>query len=380
MEEIVVNREGDAIVKSALQMPLETEAIRRARAEVMESMLITTETYVEPDKPSITIGGVGAFPLCNVSAVKAKQKMGKTTALTVIVSAVLSGMCFRVESSLVEPTVLWMDTEQSNYDSKLIIERIRQLSGLSDEYINEHFKLLNVRRLDSEERLTYLKEAISVFRPQMVIIDGVVDLADDFNDLYVSKNVISELLRLSSEHRLAIVAVLHTNKSESDHAMRGHLGTMLSQKASTVLECEKDENVITVKCTDYRHAQLPTFSLRYDDDGRICEGDQAYAELQERKAAQVEAEREERRERRKAEYDRQRAEAQERKSEELDERKNVILEILSNNGGLMTRKDLVSHGMAQLNKSYSTVYGTVNAMVKDNMIIETASGMLTIPT
>jgi len=345
----MINREGDAIVKSALQMPLETEAIRRARAEVMESMLITTETYVEPDQPSITVGGVGAMALCNVSAVKAKQKMGKTTALTVVVSAVLSGQCLRVESALECPTVLWMDTEQSDYDSKLIVERIRMLTHLDDEYINEHFKLLNVRRFDTEERVTYLKEAIHVFRPQMVIVDGIVDLAGDFNDPYASKALINELLRISSEYRLALVAVLHTNKSDGDHAMRGHLGTMLSQKATTVLECEKEDNVITVKCTDYRHAQLPTFSLRYDDDGRICEGDQAYAEMQERKA---------------------------KERDTPESRMSVLTDIMNSNGGEMSRKDLVSQGMTMLNKSYSTVYGTVNAMIRNNLLVETSSGIL----
>lgn len=340
----MINREADAIVKSALQMPLETEAIRRARAEVMESMLITTETYVEPDQPSITVGGVGAMALCNVSAVKAKQKMGKTTALTVVVSAVLSGQCLRVESALECPTVLWMDTEQSDYDSKLIVERIRMLTHLDDEYINEHFKLLNVRRFDTEERVTYLKEAIHVFRPQMVIVDGIVDLAGDFNDPYASKALINELLRISSEYRLALVAVLHTNKSDGDHAMRGHLGTMLSQKATTVLECEKEENVITVKCTDYRHAQLPTFSLRYDDEGRICEGDQAYAEMQERKAAQVEAER------------------SARKAEMETERRKVILDILSANDGRMQRKDLVAEAMKIINKRQGTIYNLIASM------------------
>lgn len=340
------------IINSALQLPLEMDAIRQARTEVLQTMLITTATSVEPDRPAITVGGIGALALSNISAVKAKQKQGKTTALTVIVSAVLAGQCFRVESPLDEPTVLWMDTEQSDFDSKLIIERIRQLTRLDDEYIDDHFKLLNVRRYDTNERILYLKEAITTFRPSVVIIDGVVDLAGDFNDPIQSKLLINELLRISSEHRLAIVTVLHTNKADGDHAMRGHLGTMLSQKAATVLECEKEDNIITVKCSDYRHAQLPTFSLRFDEFGGICEADLAYAELQERKLAQRENEREQ------------------RKAEILAERQETVLNILSSAGGKMPRKELIDESMLQLNKSYGTVSGIVTHLKNSGKIVE----------
>lgn len=56
--------------------------------------------------------------------------------------------------------------------------------------------------------------------------------------------------------------------------MRGHLGTMLQQKAGTVLECRKLDAVITVSCSDARHEEMPAWSIMFDDSGRIVDADE----------------------------------------------------------------------------------------------------------
>ena len=54
--------------------------------------------------------------------------------------------------------------------------------------------------------------------------------------------------------------------------MRGHLGTELSHAAGTVLSCTKSkQGTISVTCTDPRHGVVPTWSIRFDQDGRIVD-------------------------------------------------------------------------------------------------------------
>ncbi len=327
------NNAADAIIREAVLLPPESEAISSERDEMVRANIISSKTPVSRDLASATIGGIDILALSNISCIKAKQKQGKTTALMVIVSAILAGIAFRIRSALFGATVLWLDTEQSDYDSKLIVERVGQITELDPDYIDEHLKVLNVRRFDSQDRRRLMLDAIKTFRPQMVIVDGVVDLIDDFNDLVSSKLLVNDLLRIASEYNLALVTVLHTNKSASDHEMRGHLGTLLAQKSWNVFECEKEENIITVKCSDYRHAQPDKWSVRYDDDGNICEGDTAYVQMQERKLVEREA----------------------KKTEVVTERRDAIMDIVCENGGSMARKELVEKAMTKLGKSYGTV-------------------------
>ena len=78
---------------------------------------------------------------------------------------------------------------------------------------------------------------------------------------------------MSSEYNCAIVNMLHTNPSDGFGKMRGHLGSMLGQKASTVLECRKSGRIITVTSAETRHAEIPSWSVWYGDDGCLEDGE-----------------------------------------------------------------------------------------------------------
>jgi hypothetical protein len=105
----------------------------------------------------------------------------------------------------------------------------------------------------------------------VVIFDGTVDLVKSFNDEEESHTLINKLIVLCDQHHCSIINVLHENKSGDDHNMRGHLGTMMAQKASTVLQCKKENNIIKVSCSDSRHRAMPDWYLTYDANGHIVD-------------------------------------------------------------------------------------------------------------
>lgn len=343
---------ADDIISAAVSQPTEEEAAKKEAYARLLDLRITTTTVVEPEKPAISIDGVGAFALEDIHGLKAKQKSGKTTALKVIASALLAGGMFRVKSELEEPVVCWLDTEQKPADVKLIVDDIKSLTGLSDDYINEHLYLFNLRKESYEVLLDDLKVIIEEVKPQVCIIDGVVDFIADFNNLEYSMTLIQELLFLSAEHHCSIINVLHTNKALDDRNMRGHLGTMLAQKSGTVLECEKNENgVISIKCSDSRHAPLPEWSLKYED-GHIVDADaerQAYVE-------KLNANREQQR--------------QEKKESEQKRREKAVFDSLRVHGCVMQRKDLISDVMVRLQLSGTTVKDLIKTMIKDEKIYQ----------
>ena len=94
-----------------------------------------------------------------------------------------------------------------------------------------------------------------------VCIDGVADLLNDFNDVRESTGLITALMALCEETGSALVCTLHVNpgqtKDKPSEKARGHLGTMLEQKATSILLLEKKtdggQEVTTIKTKDGRH-------------------------------------------------------------------------------------------------------------------------------
>ena len=258
---------------SSASQPTKENIESNMRLKELDSLLITTQTTLAPEKAAVSIDGVPIFEIGDIGAVKAKQKAGKTTMLKTMVAAWMKSSLFRLKSELMEPKVLWLDTEQKQNDVKKIIDDVKQMSGMDDAYIDAHLKLYTVRTLSYKTLLGDTKLLVNSNRPDVLIIDGLVDFIESFNDEAMSHQLISELVILSDKYKCAIIAVLHENKSEGDHNMRGHLGTMLAQKAGTVLQCNKDNNVITVSCSDARHAAMPSWRIMYDEHGHIVSAD-----------------------------------------------------------------------------------------------------------
>ena len=171
-----------------------------------------------------------------------------------------------------------------------------------------------------------------------------------FNDEAMAKQLIHDLLVLCEENNCAIVNVLHTNKADEDHNMRGHLGTMLAQKAATVLECHKRNGVITVSCSDARHQEMPDWSIRFNDDGQIVDAD---------------AERQQAIDQHRADLLQQR---QERFAEKQKERLDKCIEIIRRKGGANRQKELSEELMDEFNVKRSTSFVWISQWLKDRLL------------
>lgn len=344
---------GDAIVSEAANMPTEEEQSRAERLAMLDGCRIKTSTEVKPIEHSAAVDDVGFFALGDIHGFKGKQKQGKTTALKVMVSALLNGQAFRVKSLLTAPVVLWLDTEQQPADVKRIINDVKQLTVLPDEYIDEHLRLYHLRKLNYETLLGDTQLLIQTYHPQVVIIDGVVDYVQSFNDEIMSRQLIHDLMVISEDEHCAIVCVLHENKAADDFNMRGHLGTRLAQAAGTVLECRKSkQGIITVSCSDPRHGIVPPWSIRFDAEGRIVDAD-ALRDEQQQKA------REERQQ-----------ELQQEREKIRQQRLETALAIIRQHGGSILRSDLTKALEEQLKISRTAVSKFLTQQVKDQHLYE----------
>ena len=353
----VMNLEAaEAIIARTLSQPTDEELQGRERLELLRSLRIKSDTAVEPEQYALSVDGVGFFAMKDIHALKGKQKSGKSTILKWCAATLVAGSLGRVESLLKEPRVLFLDTEQQAADVRLVLDEVKRLSGVGDDYLDSHLYLYTLRRLNYDTLVQDTRMIIDHVRPQVVIIDGLVDYVDSFNDEVASRQLVHELLVMCDEFECAIVSVLHENKAIDDQNMRGHLGTVLAQKAGTVLQCQKRDDVITVTTSDARHGAMPQWSVTFDADGHLQQADELL-QLKERQRTQ-------------SMLEKRQADAERRQQERIQ----TVSEVISEHAGRISRKDLAEALSHRLGIKVSSAYNVVRSMMGttlheiDNMI------------
>ena len=352
-------KSADSIITSASALPTEQEKEHEKLLLELKKHLISVMDEYPPEVCLLKVGGVEFFAKGDISAIKAKQKQGKTNAISLMVAAILCGKWGQLECVLENARVMVIDTEQKPADTQLVYNRTLELAKLPKKDIFERFRTFNLRALDREDKIKSVKLAIMEYKPDIVFIDGIVDLMGNFNEVDDSKQIIEELMRLSTKEvsgiDIAIVCVLHTNKATDDHNMRGHVGTMLAQKSGTVLEVRKSNGIITVSNSDARHKEVPEWSFRFDDNGNIVDATQQRLDIQD-------------------EIRRKRANEQLEQDEKVKrERFEAMARIVNGARGILRKSDLNRALQAALNKKRSTVDGYIRGWIADGIIKEDAN-------
>lgn len=357
-------KSADTIITEAAALPSEQEKERQEMLRELEKHLISVEDEYPPEECLLMVGGVEFFAKGDVSAIKAKQKQGKTNAISLMVAAILCGKWGQLVCVLKNARVLVIDTEQKPADTQLVYNRTLKLAGLPKRDIFDRFRTLNLRAMTRKEKISAVKLAIVEYKPDIVFIDGIVDLMGNFNEVDDSKQIIDELMRLSTKEvsgiDVAIVCVLHTNKATDDHNMRGHLGTMLAQKSGTVLEVRKSNGIITVSNSDSRHKEVPEWSFRFDDNGNIVDATQQRLDMQ-------------------AEIRRKKADEQLEQEEKVKrERFEAMAKIVNGANGSIKRSDLKQALMDTLKRSNATIKNYIRAWIEEGVIVEDNNGYISL--
>jgi hypothetical protein len=222
------------------------------------------EEISEPD-PLIFIEGTPAFTRDNISIIGGKLKSGKTFFISMTLVSIIKGN-YGVFSS--NPSnnmkVLLFDCEQARRDSLIVLKRIYKMAGLPEDIRNENIKLYYLRDKSVKERQYIIAHEIEEHRPDFVIIDGLVDITEDFNSVEKSSEAIQLVMTLSSKYNCHICSILHENKGNVN--LRGHLGSMAAQKAETVIQLTKQGDVTKVEGPYTRNIGFNPFSFRINSD------------------------------------------------------------------------------------------------------------------
>ena len=253
---------------SAEQMKFKAEITEdklRYRLHILDLSLPTNEP-----KFMFSVGGVPTIPQGELIGIKGRAKMGKSQFEYFLIAVMLAG----VSRGSVKPLadrykILLFDTEQSQASLKKCCQRALNFARLPSDKNNECFLPFFMRPLSIEERRKVIADAVEAEKPDIVFIDGVRDLLQDFNSLEQSNDLIQWLLSLTAEHGCTIVSVLHQNKSKDDGNMRGHLGTELLNKLTDCFEVSKKDGKFLVTCTDSRNVPCGDLAFSINGEGNF---------------------------------------------------------------------------------------------------------------
>lgn len=220
-----------------------------------DKYLINLADELPEPRPLVRIGGKPAFSRGNLSCVSGKAKSRKTFLLTLLASEFLNE---ERNSKLI-----LFDTEMARFHTAKIAKRIHRLMEWDEAKNNECLKVFSLRELSTEERRSLVKAAIEKFRPDLVFIDGIRDLAIDFNNPGESSDLVNELMKISSVFECHICSVLHENKAAN--TLRGHLGTELVNKSETVISVESVGDISKVSAAYCRNIPFDDFYFRVND-------------------------------------------------------------------------------------------------------------------
>lgn len=216
--------------------------------------------------------------LGNFSTVLAPPKVGKTTAIGVIISSLLTGKQFSNFVPMLpadKQNVVWADTEQGKPECVKIIQSISlRVTGNAKEH-PDNLKFITLRRHGKTTRIQAIEYLIyNTPNLGVLVIDGVRDLVSSINDEKEATIIADLLLKWSQELNIHIICILHENKGDKN--ARGHVGTELMNKAETVVTLSRGDNNGTrttiVESKFARHKEFETFAFTVEN-GSVIESE-----------------------------------------------------------------------------------------------------------
>ena len=177
-------------------------------------------------------------------------------------------------------TVVYVDTER-NLSEQLpyALQSIQMKAGYNRADHPSNFEYISLLQINRKDRFATLNECLNHFKkstnnPLFIVLDVSTDCIEDFNKTDKSMELIDLMNMAINEHNVIFLCLIHENP-KSDKA-RGHFGTELMNKASTVMQVgfEKDASqnntsIIRVKYLKCRStARHNPFYIKYSSEAK----------------------------------------------------------------------------------------------------------------
>lgn len=205
-----------------------------------DGLLLNFAKPYTPPKWTLCHNGISFAKRGDLHIVGGKAGHGKTAFMSQIMAAILcgkfGGLACEIESD--KPSVLYIDTEQSEDDTIAIKNRVCTLANINYSVKNDRFIVARLRdTTKAEERYRQILQLIWDIKPTVVFIDGLLDIVNDYNDQTECSEIIRELMAVSTALNMSMWCVLHENPMTDK--LVGSLGSIAERKVTEVFIIRK---------------------------------------------------------------------------------------------------------------------------------------------
>ena len=205
----------------------------------IDGLLLDFAKPYTPPKWTLKHNGVSFAKRGDLHIVGGKSGHGKTNFMSQIMATLLCGrfgnMTCEIEG---DPRVLWIDTEQSEDDTIAVKNRVCTLADIPINRPTERFKVARLRETtDALMRYKQILQLLWVIKPDVVFIDGLLDIVNDYNNQTECADIIRELMSVSTQMNMSMWCVLHENPMTEK--LVGSLGSIAERKVTEVFVIRK---------------------------------------------------------------------------------------------------------------------------------------------
>ena len=202
-----------------------------------------TEEYTRPNF-ALSFRGRPFARIGDVQIVSGQAGHGKSMLFSQIITAILKGefgeLRYELSDTISRPVVLLIDTEQSKDDVIAGKNRVMDLCGYGLTEPREDFRVIMLRETETAlERWRMTLQAIYEVKPNIIILDGLLDVVKDFNDQEECADMIYKCMQVATHYKAAMMCVLHQNPLSAK--LTGHLGSAAMRKVTDILVVSKEK-------------------------------------------------------------------------------------------------------------------------------------------
>ena len=217
---------------------------RQWRDVDVASLLLDFAEPYHPPRWTLSHNGTPFANRGELHIVTGKSGHGKTAFMSQVMASLLCGkfgnMVYEGEPPHM-PVVLYIDTEQGKDDTIAIKNRVCSLAGLPYNQPCERFQVARLRdTVEAADRWRQILKLAYVIKPDVMFIDGLLDIVEDYNEQKECTPIIRELMIMATHYDMSTWCVLHENPTTEK--MVGSLGSIAQRKVTEVFAVRKHKN------------------------------------------------------------------------------------------------------------------------------------------
>ncbi len=176
-------------------------------------------------------------------------------------------------------TVCYVDTERNLSDQlPFALQQIQIVAGYRIEENPENFIYISLIEVKREDRFEALRDFLTHISQNIkthifIVLDVITDCLRDFNRAEDSMKLVDLMNETINQFDVTFLCLIHENPGSTDKA-RGHLGTEIMNKSSTVIQINfelgknnEPSDIIKIKFLKCRNTKKPDpFYLEFDEE------------------------------------------------------------------------------------------------------------------